>query len=127
MRHAISVPRLAVALILASTSPPWITAQDRDHRNQPRYRLVDVGTLGGPNSFVAPFNNNLNKDRPLLTNCADTAQLNPDFPDDNPFLNSRHIQHGYRWSSGRLTDLGSLRRGTSSCGQGINVFGSVAG
>jgi probable HAF family extracellular repeat protein len=127
MRHAISVTRLAVALLLASTSPLWITAQNHDPHQQPRYRLVEVGTLGGPNSFVNPFNNNLNKDRPLLTNCADTAQLDPDFPDDNPFLNSPYIQHGYRWSSGRLTDLGALPGGTSSCGQGINVRGDVAG
>jgi probable HAF family extracellular repeat protein len=129
MRHAISVTRLAVALLLASTSPLWITAQDLDqHHHKPRYRLVDVGTLGGPNSFVTPFNNNLNKFRPLLTNCADTAKLDPDFPDnDNPLLAAPYIQHAYHWSSGRLTDLGSLRGGTSSCGQGINVFGSVAG
>src|ERR1700745_4201379 len=113
MRHAISVTRLAVALLLASTSPLWITAEDHDHHNQPRYRLVDVGTLGGPNSFVTRFSNNLNKDRPLLTNCADTARLDPDFPDDNPFLNFEYIQHGYRWSSGRLTDLGALPGGTS--------------
>jgi probable HAF family extracellular repeat protein len=104
-----------------------LTAQDSAARHQPRYRLVDVGTLGGPNSFVTPFNNNLNKDRPLLTNCADSARLDPDFPDDNPFLNFEYIQHGYRWSSGRLTDLGALPGGTSSCGQGINVRGDVAG
>ena len=50
MRHAISVTRLAVALLLASTSPLWITAQNHDPHQQPRYRLVDVGTLGGLDS-----------------------------------------------------------------------------
>ena len=130
MRHAISVTRLAVALLLASTSPLWITAQDLDqHRHQPRYRLVDVGTLGGPVSTVLEFNNNLNKYRPLLTNCADTAQLDPDYPNINHFLfdDDPYIQHGFRWSSGHLADLGPLPGGTSSCGQGINVRGDVAG
>jgi probable HAF family extracellular repeat protein len=115
-------------LLSASISPLWITAQDHNQHHPPRYRLVDVGTLGGPGSFVSAFNNNLNKFRPLLTNCADTAQLNPNFPDnDNPYLNFPYLQHGFRWSSGHLTDLSPLRGGTSSCGQGINVRGDVAG
>lgn len=128
MLHTSRTIGIALSFALTSVSPLWIAAQNHDSHHQLRYRLVDVGTLGGPSSSVLAFSNNLNKDRPLLTNCADTAKLDPDFPDDvNPYLADPYIQHGYRWSSGRLTDLGSLRGGTSSCGQGINIFGSVAG
>jgi probable HAF family extracellular repeat protein len=128
MRHSLSATGLGMGLFLASLSPLCITAQDHDPIKQPRYRLVDVGTFGGPSSKVLEFNNNLNQHRPLLTNCADTAQLDPDYPNVNSlFAGDLYVQHAYRWSSGRLTDLGPLPGGTSSCGQGINAHGDVAG
>jgi probable HAF family extracellular repeat protein len=127
MPHTSRTIGIALGFALTSISPLWIAAQNHDSHDQPRYRLVDIGTFGGPNSSVLAFSNNLNKDRALLTDCADTAKLDPDFPDGNPYLVDPYIQHGYRWSLGRLTDLGSLPGGTSSCGQGINIFGSVAG
>ena len=128
MPHISRAIAITLGFALTSVSPLWIAAQNHDPHYQPRYRLVDIGTLGGPGSFISGFNDNLNKFRPLLTNCADTARLDPDFPDnDNPFLNFPYIQHGFRWSSGHLTDLGALRGGTSSCGQGTNLRGDVAG
>jgi probable HAF family extracellular repeat protein len=128
MSHTARTIGIALGFALTSVSPLRIAAQNHDSHHQPRYRLVDIGTFGGPDSIVFGFNDNLNKDRPLLTNCADTTQLDPDDPDTNPLFNGDpYIQHSYRWSSGRLTDLGTLPGGTSSCGQGINVFGSVAG
>jgi hypothetical protein len=86
MRKVTSANPIMLALLTAFVVPPLLCAQERASSQKPRYRLVDVGTLGGPSSFVAGFNNNLNKERPLLTNCADTARLNPDFPDVNPYL-----------------------------------------
>jgi len=119
------VSMLMVNLAILSAN---LIAQESAARHQPRYRLVDLGTLGGPNSFVSPFNNNLNKYLPLLTNCADTTRLDPDYPNINPFFgDDPYIQHGFRWSPERLADLDPLRGGTSSCGQGINILGSVAG
>lgn len=73
MLHTSRTIGIALSFALTSVSPLWIAAQNHDSHHQLRYRLVDVGTLGGPSSSVLAFSNNLNKDRPLLT----TAPIPP--------------------------------------------------
>src|SRR5438128_1573265 len=66
----------------------------------PRYRLIDLGTLGGPNSSETvefPYINN----RGIVVGFADT-----DIPD--PFNPGGFIPHAFRWKQGVLTDLGTL-------------------
>ncbi|HXO32905.1 MAG TPA: hypothetical protein VN901_11185 [Candidatus Acidoferrales bacterium] len=117
-------------VIFAQAFVPRLIAQgDLDiKRDQPHYRLVDVGTFGGPVSLVFGGAGNLDQRKTLVTSCADTAGLDPDWPNINPFLGEDpYVQHAFRTRRGRLHDLGVLPGGTSSCGQGINIHGTVAG
>jgi probable HAF family extracellular repeat protein len=87
-----------------------------------QYKLIDLGTFGGPSSVIfgetGPLNN-----LGQVTSCADTSapNENPSFSDD-PF-----VQHAFFWSQGVLHDLKPLAGGSNSCGQWINDFGVVVG
>jgi hypothetical protein len=69
-----------------------------------RYKLIDLGTLGGPNSseFAAPLINN----RGEITDAADTAEADPNAP--NCYEPDCFVTHTYRWRKGELADLGTL-------------------
>jgi probable HAF family extracellular repeat protein len=93
------------------------------------YTLVDLGTLGGPQSGIgnlaAPTQNG------LVVNTADTAQLNPYAPNDNPlFEGDPYVQHAELWRHGTIIDLGTLgppSAGNSSWAAAANTRGNVAG
>ena len=84
-----------------------------------RYRLIDLGTLGGPNSAEtqeSPFINNTG----MVVGFADTAIHNPSNPEGFVF-------HAFRWRRGPLRDLGTLPGGVNSLGVWSNNAGEVAG
>jgi probable HAF family extracellular repeat protein len=120
----------SVALLVAQILTSQVFAQSdlTPKVTQPRYRLVDLGTLGGPVSLVTGGNGDLNQRRTLVTNCAATSVVDPEWPNINPWNgDDPYIEHAFRTRGGRLDDLGVLPGGTTSCGQGINVNGTVAG
>jgi probable HAF family extracellular repeat protein len=88
-----------------------------------RYKLIDLGTLGGPNSseFAAPLINN----RGEITGAADTAEADPNAPDC--YEPDCFVTHTYRWRKDVLADLGTLAGGFGSEGNGINDKGQIAG
>ena len=117
-------------LLSAQTLVPQFLAQGDLTANakQPWYRLVDMGTFGGPVSMVFGGAGNLNQQQTLVTSCADTSLLDPNWPNTNPFFgDDPYVQHAFRTRRGSLHDLGALPAGTSSCGQAINSGGVVAG
>jgi len=73
-------------------------------KKQPRYRLIDLGTLGGPNSaeFEFPFINN----KGVIVGAADTALPDPNAPDC--YDPDCFIIHGFIWQHGVMNDLGAL-------------------
>ena len=98
--------------------------QGSKHR---QYKLIDLGTLGGPSSIIfgetGPLNN-----AGEVTSCADTAALDPYFPNDNPYFGGDpYVQDAFLWRHGSMHDLGSLPGGTGSCGQWISDNGIVVG
>lgn len=125
---------LAVTLVGVLALPIWLAAQDNpdgNHRHH-HYQLIDLGTLGGPQSIIyeaatRPLNN-----QGTVTGCADTSTLDPNNP-QNPYFAypngvvDPYIQHVFRWRDGVLTDLGTLPGGTSSCTQWINEHGVIVG
>src|SRR6266566_4164466 len=124
--------RLAVltALLVAQILTAQLFAQGdlTAEATQPRYRLVDMGTFGGPVSLVTGENGDLNQQKTLVTSCADTSVLDPEWPNINPFFgDDLYVQHAFWTRRGTLHDLGVLPGGTSSCGQGINTHGTVTG
>jgi uncharacterized membrane protein len=117
----------AVIALLAAAVPRRLIAQSTPaHGSHHHYRLIDIGTLGGPQSRVDyqyPINN-----AGTVSGSADTADPNPFYGNDNPFFFSdRFIQHAFLWKDGVLTDLGSLPGGSTSQPNWINEKGEIAG
>jgi probable HAF family extracellular repeat protein len=89
-----------------------------------RYRLVDLGTLGGPLSYGSadgPGGRLLN-DRGVVSSSADTQNPDP-FAPDFCFNPDCLIAHAYRWRQGIISDLGSLADGFNSFAASINDHG----
>jgi probable HAF family extracellular repeat protein len=90
----------------------------------PRYRLVDLGTLGGPLSYGSadgPGGRILNN-AGVVSSYADTTQPDPNAPDfcfDADCL----VAHAYRWREGVMEDLGTLAPGVSSLVAHVNDRG----
>jgi len=95
-----------------------------------RYKLIDVGTFGGPSSYVNVYTNtgfsqqDLNN-RGMVVGSADTSIPDPHAP--NCFNADCFVSHTFRWQSGVLTDLGALPGGGSSLAAWISGIGLIAG
>ena len=114
---------LCATLCIAS----WLSGQvDRDRH--PHYRLVDLGTLGGPISYGSADGDGgrLLNNMGVVSSYADTTTpdpLGPDFCFDPDCL----VAHAYRWRDGHMRDLGTLAEGYSSLAAGINDRGGSIG
>src|SRR5215469_13700028 len=117
-------------LIAAVILPALAFAVPAQARTQYPYRLIDLGTFGGPSSFL---------DEPaipvtsqgVVLGAADTTARDADWPHCG-FCYDRYIQHALAWRDGRLTDLGALPGNNSSAiyelnGHGVGVGGSENG
>jgi hypothetical protein len=51
VQHATFAHKIALALAIAIVVPAGVHAQNQSHESHPRYRLVDLGTLGGQVSY----------------------------------------------------------------------------
>ncbi len=98
--------------------------QSEAKKGHPRYKLVDFGTFGGPNSYfiggVPVLNNN-----GVVAGYADTP-----IPDPFPsfcFNPDCYVSHAFQWQNGILTDLGALPGGGSSEPAWVSDTGLVAG
>src|ERR1700747_3655537 len=95
--NAVTLIMLCVALLLPSASSAQEQRKEHHH-----YKLIDLGTLGGPQSYVnmpnsyAPVLNS----RGTVAGWADTSTLDP-FPDfcfneENPCF----LSHAFQWQNG---------------------------
>jgi probable HAF family extracellular repeat protein len=116
-----------LGLLAPLVAPILLTAQNiESHLQHHHYKVVDMGTFGGPQSgidYAVPLNN-----RGMVTGSADTAEANPDYGNDNPtFFPDPYIEHTFGWRNGVLTDLGSLPGGGVSQPNCMNERGDAAG
>src|SRR6478672_8161850 len=84
-----------------------------------RYRLVDLGTFGGPNSSETvefPYINATG----MVVGFADTPAADPTNP-------GGFLPHAFRWQDGVLTDLGTIPDGLGSFAIWSNNRGQVVG
>jgi probable HAF family extracellular repeat protein len=101
-----------------------------------RYKLVDIGTFGGPASYInAAFAlgaaNQINERGAAVGSSATSIPAAPDsnlgvcdgIDGDLPF-----VFHAFHWQNGALTDLGALPgENNSSCATSINKSGEIVG
>jgi probable HAF family extracellular repeat protein len=90
------------------------------------YRLLDLGTFGGPQAGQGngPYINASG----VVAGTADTPNPDPYAPQDT-FNGDPYVEHGFSWQKGTLTDLGALspQDANSSYPNGINARGDEAG
>ena len=104
---------------------PQVWAQKVAANNhQPRYKLIDLGTFGGPRSSVGGQSVVVTNHH-TVTGGADTEVPDPYAP--NCFDPTCFTEHAFRWHGGALMDLGTLPNGTSSFGYAINARDLVVG
>jgi len=117
---------LQITMLLAMGTTIQLAAQENSERiaqdRHVRYKLIDLGTLGGPNSSEGPRFPIVNN-RGVVTGASDTLLTDPNcvFPPNCVDL------HATRWDRWTLTDLGTLPGGNNSDANAINSLGQIAG
>jgi len=104
------------------------SAQEQNAKHH-HYKLVDLGTFGGPNSGVnfEPFQNVINNSGTVVGG-ADTSSLTPVAGGFNPIGNQDFfVSHAFVWRGESLEDLGTLPGGNFSFAAAINQRGQIAG
>ena len=124
---------LAIPVRLAAQEQPAKQQQNGEHH---RYRFVDIGTFGGPASYI-----NFPRDQngypavnSLGTTVGSSATSIPTSATSNGYscegINGTVplVFRGFEWQNGVVTDLGSLP-GTNNCSNAlsINTKGEIAG
>jgi probable HAF family extracellular repeat protein len=126
MKNRASIVVIAIALILFPPATLRLVAQEHNTRHH-HYKLADVGTFGGPSSWMdfpavvlrSGFLNN----QGTMTGSADTSVL-------DPFCAwgfDCYATHGYQWKKGTTTDLGVLPGGIGSQVNWIGPSGLMVG
>lgn len=120
MKRAIfTVFALAAALLFHL---PLAAQQAAPHR--PRYREIDIGSFGGPNSVYNGGTRFAASDGTIV------GAANLDQPDLNTpdcFDWTCFVQHAWVWREGVVTDLGVLQDGFSSYTNAVNARGLIVG
>jgi len=118
----------AIPLLSSAQGTPAQSNTAKHHH----YKLIDLGTLGGPQSVIFETATRALNQRGTVAYIADTANFDPNNPQNPIFLYpdgyfDPYIQHVVQWRNGKQTDLGALPGGTSSYLQWINDRGMVVG
>src|ERR1700730_4896866 len=120
---------IAMTFFAALAITVRLTAQDnRDHRHKHHhYKLIDMGTFGGPNSSFPSLNR-----RGVVVGWSATSILKLPQSDPNICGGIDHVGSfitvAFQWQNGTLTDLGALPGG-SNCSMpfSLNAKGQSVG
>jgi probable HAF family extracellular repeat protein len=117
----IAIGNLLIAQNISSSSKPI-------HQ---KYKLIDLGTLGGPVSYESPNgeSNQVLNNSTVVAFSADTSIPDPHAPDFcfNFHPDGCFVTHATSWENGVLTDLGALPGLNSSTAGAINDLGWSVG
>src|SRR6266571_7107488 len=97
---------LKLALIVGSLALPLIAQAEQPPTNKhPRYKLIDLGTLGGPEYYsdFSGFPPRLLNEQGTVVGGMDTAVPDPACINPDCF-----VSHAFQWQNGQLRDLGTL-------------------
>jgi probable HAF family extracellular repeat protein len=119
------------ALLCTSALPVHATPPEHLH-----YKLIDLGTFGGPSSNLATSNgvtspgavNQVLNNRGTVVGWADTPNPDPYAPNCfSPFNQDCFLPLAFKWQKGVLTNLGTLPGGDASSTSWISESGLIAG
>ena len=115
---------VALALLAALAMPVCMAAQENPSQDpkpkHKKYKLVDLGTFGGAQSFV---NQGISQNsRGDLIGSAETLVPLNQYSNGFPCFPGPNVNHAFRYHDGLVTDLGALPPSSTNCSnsQGIN-------
>jgi probable HAF family extracellular repeat protein len=124
MKATISLLPRTLILLCALAVPVGLAAEDAHKPTHHHYKLIELGTFGGPNSyftFITPG-------RSLNNHGAATGSADTSVALSSPFcLFDCFATHAFQWKEGIMTDLGALPEFGASFPNYINDTGVVAG
>jgi len=118
----------SVVAALAMPVPPAAQEQQQQKKQHTRYKLIDLGTFDGPQSYVGGGGNGTSlvlNNQGTLTGSADTSAPDPYSP--FCFNDDCFVSHSFQWRNGVMSDLGVLPGGASSASTWISSSGLIAG
>jgi probable HAF family extracellular repeat protein len=129
MRNQLCIWLTTVLLVAGISSSPELGAQqtmsDHHHARHQKYKLIDLGTLGGPASYLANGADGILNNQGILSGWANTATPDP-FPAACASPNC-FVTHAFETRNGMLNDLGTLPHGASSQAFWTTSNGLIAG
>ena len=121
LKSVFAIALVVIAYALSLTAQTASGGQLRPHHH---YKLIDVGTFGGPGGgIVYPSSRILNSSGEVI-GASDTGIPDPFAP--NCFLDC-YVLNGWIWQDGVRTNLGTLPGGASSVPSAINAYGVIVG
>ena len=118
MKSKSSVSRLLIVVIGVLALPNWLAAQHR------HYKLIDLGTFGGPNSFVDGGAPSMINNRGAV---AGEAETSIPCPYAGAAFSDGVFSPAFVWRNGVLTNLGLLPGGCFTLPNSINSRGMMVG
>ena len=123
-KKLVCVTTMTLVAALAITIP--LSAQDKtDHHKHHQYKLIDLGTFGGTNSYVPNFSLVSISSQGGVIVEADTTIPDPYYP--NCWQTDCLVNHPGIWQDGVLTDVGVLPGVNSAGANWINALGVSVG
>ena len=120
---------LVIPICVSAQEPPRIEPGSKTPHH--RYQLVDVGTLGGPQSASYFGDAQSLNNRGAVVGQADTKTPDPNYPNFNPYIGfggpDPFVLHAFEAQGGKLTDLGALPGANSTSVGWITESGASAG
>jgi probable HAF family extracellular repeat protein len=126
-KTTVAIAATLFALLATTHQLPAQELAQQDSKNHHQYKLIDLGTFGGPQSYVNIPNGYtpVLNDRGTVTGWADTST-----PDPYPnfcFNEDCFVSHAFQSRNGVTSDLGVLHGGRSSQANWISANGLIAG
>jgi probable HAF family extracellular repeat protein len=138
MRAKMKAPPVTLAAV-AVAIPIWLMAQDRvggeHHSRHHRYRFIDIGTFGGPASFINPPFNDVRGLNRHGTTVGSSATSIPTGATSNGFVCGGldgvvpFVFHAFKEEEGEVSELGTVTTSGKNCSNAvsINARGDIVG
>src|SRR6516164_8936877 len=132
MKRTCSISMAAISLLGALPSgclaAQEVRAGEAKHHH---YKLIDIGTFGGSQSFVNPGSGNEANNYTMVLNSEGSVTGWAESPTPDPYpafcFADCFTVHAFVWKNGAKIDLGALPGGASSAGNWISSNGLIAG